>query len=429
MKKNLLACLSFLLVLQVNAQTNVQGLITGNVTWTKANSPYIVTGHLLVDTFAKLTIEPGVEVRVGSNFNFFVSGEFDAVGSATDPIKFTSSLSNPAIGSWKGIEFKMAKQTDTIQIHYCHVEYAKDFLRANDRNLSIVGCDFSNIQLVAMLQGGQFVVADNTINNCGAIALGSMNGEVARNKFSHPIYPQKSLYINGVYKLIDNYFAYGGGFGTSNGEILEATGNKFYHNAMADLGNNLTIHKFSSNVFAYNDLAMYIRQPVGVISYNTFKHNKVAINFDHGWDKTRLEHNCFDSISDYFIKFDFTGDNIDCSNNYWGTTDSAVIRSKMHDYYIDFVNAKVMYMPVATTAGQSCQSVPSLTVNDAQKNAIAINVYPNPFSSSFSIASAGTSIVRVVVYNLFGEKILSADGAKKEKVKVKMTQYPPGQYI
>ena len=51
----------------VNAQTNVSGGIFSNTTWTKANSPYIVTDTVVVFPGVTLTIQPGVIVKFATN--------------------------------------------------------------------------------------------------------------------------------------------------------------------------------------------------------------------------------------------------------------------------------------------------------------------------------------------------------------------------
>jgi hypothetical protein len=92
MKKLLLVFLGllFLFTNQAISQTNVSGNITGNTTWTKANSPYLLTGTVGVPAAYQLTIEPGVVVQRTGDFQILINGAVSIQGSATDSIVFSS---------------------------------------------------------------------------------------------------------------------------------------------------------------------------------------------------------------------------------------------------------------------------------------------------------------------------------------------------
>jgi len=62
-------------------QTDVSGVISSNTTWTLANSPYIVTGNILVNEGITLTIEPGVIVKFDSDTYIKMEGTLTAVGN------------------------------------------------------------------------------------------------------------------------------------------------------------------------------------------------------------------------------------------------------------------------------------------------------------------------------------------------------------
>ena len=107
------------------AETEVSGTISTNTTWTKAGSPYIVTGNITVKgTLAILNIEPGVEVRFERGTGMTVEspgGSVIAKGTQTSPIRFTSNLASPAPGDWTGIYF--GNDTREATLEYCVVEY------------------------------------------------------------------------------------------------------------------------------------------------------------------------------------------------------------------------------------------------------------------------------------------------------------------
>jgi len=69
-----------------------------------------------------LTIDPGVTVQFPSGGRLSISGKLLAVGTALNPITFTSSSANPTAGSWRNIYFNTA--TPGSQISYASVSYA-----------------------------------------------------------------------------------------------------------------------------------------------------------------------------------------------------------------------------------------------------------------------------------------------------------------
>jgi len=99
MKYYLLPLLLITLSQSLRAQTNVSGYILSNTTWTLANSPYIVTGNILVNNGVTLTIEPGVTVQLDTTKSLQIDGELIAVGNAQNRITFTATDTTPARGS------------------------------------------------------------------------------------------------------------------------------------------------------------------------------------------------------------------------------------------------------------------------------------------------------------------------------------------
>ena len=79
----------------------VSGEVKVNTIWRKAaNSPYIVTGNLMVASGVTLTIEPGVTVKFDSGKVLIVDGDLVARGTSSDRIIFTSSAAYPEPGDW-----------------------------------------------------------------------------------------------------------------------------------------------------------------------------------------------------------------------------------------------------------------------------------------------------------------------------------------
>src|SRR3954468_841738 len=74
------------------SQTNVSGNIPGNTTWTKAGSPYILTGNVGVRTGYTLTIEPGVTIERDGDYQILINGAVQINGTPEDSIQFVTDI-------------------------------------------------------------------------------------------------------------------------------------------------------------------------------------------------------------------------------------------------------------------------------------------------------------------------------------------------
>ena len=81
------------------------GEISGAVIWYQVCSPYTLSGNVLVNTGARLTIEAGVEVKFDGFYRIEVAGELIAIGTPSQPIIFTSNRATPQMGDWQAIRF------------------------------------------------------------------------------------------------------------------------------------------------------------------------------------------------------------------------------------------------------------------------------------------------------------------------------------
>ena len=112
MKKALLF-LSILIAFKGFTQTYVSGNIKGNTTWTKANSPYILTGIVGVPAAYTLTIEPGVTVeKTAVGQGIIINGALQCNGTETDSIIFITDAP-PNIGDNYFLKFQKANLSNS----------------------------------------------------------------------------------------------------------------------------------------------------------------------------------------------------------------------------------------------------------------------------------------------------------------------------
>ena len=72
-----------------SASKDVIGIISSDTTWTKANSPYTLTGPVKVNNDVTLTIEAGANVNLNSYY-IQVDGTLQAKGNNADQIHFNA---------------------------------------------------------------------------------------------------------------------------------------------------------------------------------------------------------------------------------------------------------------------------------------------------------------------------------------------------
>jgi hypothetical protein len=113
------------------SQTYVSGGIYTNTTWSLANSPYFMTGPVVVFPGKTLTIEPGVEVRVKFNgipntgymHYLEIRGKLQALGTKEQPIIFHGDTL-PEEYSWLGIN---VRSTQGAQINMDYFELSNSY--------------------------------------------------------------------------------------------------------------------------------------------------------------------------------------------------------------------------------------------------------------------------------------------------------------
>jgi inner membrane protein involved in colicin E2 resistance len=80
------------LTVAANDQPNV---ISSDVTWTRANSPYTLSSPVTVNSGATLTIEPGVTVNMNSGVYLQVDGTLVARGTHDNNVQINGRNNNP----------------------------------------------------------------------------------------------------------------------------------------------------------------------------------------------------------------------------------------------------------------------------------------------------------------------------------------------
>jgi len=194
-----------------------EGVITEDTVWMFKNSPYEVVDNVTIATGARLTIEPGVEVRFKTGSSLIVNGSLYAVGTGFNRISFTSNRSESIPGDWNGIMF-YGDEDSTLTIGFCNVEYAVDGItisslgKALVENSTIINNSLSGIHVVGL---ANLVIRKNTIelnaNGISASGVTTSGHEIIDNQFLNnengicvQVYGDRSRISN--ITISDNFF-------------------------------------------------------------------------------------------------------------------------------------------------------------------------------------------------------------------------------
>ena len=221
----------------------VSGVIDSNTTWTKANSPYLITDNVLVGEGITLTVESGVVVKFAPSTYLKVEGHIKAEGSGSEHIIFESNSSNPSNSDWGGIKIRPTSGSSTSGQGYLSGSILKR-VTIKDAELGVY-----------IYSTGFYIESCNFDNNKEAIEIRATNGVVIRD----------SNFTNNQKGITSVYSDYSSGDNVSRIATTWITGNSFTNN-QTGVGLNMNQRDFK-------DL---------FILANSFNHGGTAISFGGG---------------------------------------------------------------------------------------------------------------------------------------------------
>jgi hypothetical protein len=171
----------------VRASTEVTGIISSDTMWTKANSPYTLTGAVGIINGVTLTIEAGVTVNLGNNY-IQVNGTLKAKGSTTDPIRFNEG-GNPAIRFTNS-----SSDWNEAAASGCIIENAvisRSDIQIDDASPKISNSTF-NCRISTF--GGSPLILYNIFKGGNGIVLYDSNETISGNVFSDT---SQAIYVGG----------------------------------------------------------------------------------------------------------------------------------------------------------------------------------------------------------------------------------------
>ncbi len=363
------------------AFTPVSGIISSNATWTQANSPYNLTGNVLVDKGVTLTIEPGATVNLDSYY-IRVNGTLIAIGNPTNKITFNGGqiTFTTASNGWNeqaqsGCIIKNAiinhmtiSNSNPIKIDNCiingDVSVTSSSIISNSIVTGNIGSLMSTISnnnvkgdiTVGSVTLGGFTTAEESSTVSGNIVEGSINSgspngipQISNNSVS-----KGGITCTGYGSILNNY-VHSCGTGISLSSVRVFGG---YLACFATVENNVVVDNT-------NGITIYLASLDGpgtlvpTVQNNTITGNSVGISLDEmNYGATPIiRYNNLQNNSNYNFYLG-APNNVDVSHNWWGTINEAAINQSIYDFKNDFNLGKATFIPFLTEPNPYAGSIP-----------------------------------------------------------------------
>jgi hypothetical protein len=349
--KNLLSSMLFLVIVSggftlagtmhletVQAATEVIGIINSDTTWTVANSPYNLTGPVLVSNGVTLRIEAGVTVNTNDHDHYIqVDGALYAMGISSKPIYFNegsirftevSSGWNETTGTGSIIEKAVLNRTsvwvngdqkvnsNTVVRGPIKVENGTPLITNND------------IDGYMFVVGGSPVISHNTIlGNPGSDWLG------------RPVYDEYGISLEAsTAHIFDNVI-----LGRFTEAAIEVS------SGGPTIERNLIINHYGFGGEGYRQagIRIYRGDDDILIRSNTITESPRGI--DCASSLTTIMYNNIQGNINYNIYLRSSAkSDVNATYNWWGTTDTEAISELIFDFEEDFNLGKVIFTPFLT---------------------------------------------------------------------------------
>ncbi len=361
---------SFLLLTSfVYSQTIVNGGIYQNTTWTLANSPYLMTGSVVVFPGKTLTIEPGVQVLVTpdfsgntGNFRYLeIRGTLVAIGTDQAPITFEpTNTTNPGFPTWTGITIKGSQggtfQLDRFRLNNAMYGLYNDIVEPGV-TYNFTNCQFKNnqyaIQLNADMVYQNCLFENNGVGQAAQIQYGTLTANNCQfiNNFCSFTWSNNIQVSNCLFQGNANNIVGSPGtisdcqFINNDFGLAEAYGHTLMNCYFSGNGvgiDNTGSGTVSNCTFENNDVALRVGD-AGTVSNNLITNNVIGISIvGSNPSSSLIIDNVICSNSLYNLQ-NQTDKNFEVNANCFCTSDSAIVENYIYDGYDDITKGLVNY--------------------------------------------------------------------------------------
>lgn len=337
----------------VQAATEVTGVIESDTVWNPANSPYNLTGPVLVSNGVTLTIEAGVTVNF-NDYDYYiqVDGTLYAKGNSANPIYFNGGRSISFTQDSSGWN----EQTDTDSIiENAILSRAAIVLNGTQK------VNNNTLHSGIAIHGGAPSITNNYIDDgiyvdggSPIISNNTISGKAKSDSFGRPVYDDYGIHLEPMLRETNAYIAdnlISGDF-TEAAIVIEEGTPTIERNLISNsYGYGSDHDRHQSGIRIYEDANPLIQN-------NTITKSFRGITCDSS--SATIIYNNIHSNTKYNIYLDSHATNdVNATYNWWGTTDTQAINQSIFDFKNDFNLGKVIFTPFLTELNPETAKVPS----------------------------------------------------------------------
>lgn len=430
MKKIKQISLIIVLILSVSiakSQTYVSGGIYNNTDWTLSNSPYFITGDIVLFPGKTLTIEPGVEIKLDGNYFLEIRGELISIGDIANRITYSYKNVTTNKSSWKGIRI-INNQGGKASFEYSVFRNADEAVNTeccwNGGPVYYNHCEFSYNTIALSGYSGDDYLVDNCNFNNNTKAITRADKNVINSTFTNNQY---GLYETERINVKKSTF--------SNNDVALYGGRGFIDSCLIENNNiGITPHyegfELINNEILNNNIGAQLNGYENTQNYPAVKNNKI----------------CFNSI--YNVE-NLDEINKDLTENCWCSNNQDTIDSKLFDGYDDISKGlfnfdiyalncntllnRIIKVDLGTVYPNDSVDIiiidSVLSINETENT--SINLFPNPFSSHLKIDITRKNITffSVTIYNSYGQQVFIEQYRNENIIIVPTENLENGIYI
>jgi hypothetical protein len=388
--------------------------VSSDTTWTKAESPYELSGPLRVDSGATLTIEAGVTINL-NGYYMQIDGELRVLGSDAEPVQFIGG----ATDRFDELHFtSLAKGFDDKAESGCIIEHAVfndtkitldvavkvddstfyDYGSMTVDNIAISmtsGSSYivnNNIYGAVMVHGGTALINYNKITGgmaiYGGVATVSYNQISGRSSYFYigrdwdrdynTLVVKRSSALLTYNNIRGNIMSYdtdtliiadntveGIGFGSSLKTVI------LCNTVEGEVGGEGPA-LIQRNYIKSADVGIYVADGA-IVQNNTISANGTGISI--GGTSTISYNNIID-CQEYRAKLVDVSTDVNATYNWWGTADTQAISQSIYDHKNDFNIGPIIFEPILTTSNPYAMPDPNLPIPSLEPEAT-----PLPYST------------------------------------------------